>query len=78
MTTARKVLLALGVFAAAMTSLVGLALLLVLIFLGGPQIGGYVAGILGLGVVAESIITVTIFMALPAAMITYLKLKFND
>lgn len=78
MTIARKVLLALGIFGVTISCLVGLAILLVLIFLGGPHLASYLAGLLGLGVVAESVITVVIFMALPAAMITYVKLKIND
>ena len=76
MAMARKVLVAIGIFATVMTCLVGLALLMVLILLGGPHLASYLAGLFGLGVLVEFIITVVIFMVLPAVMITFTKLKY--
>lgn len=68
--------MALGIFATVMACLVGLALFVIMIFLGGPHLASYLAGLLGLGVLAEFLITVVIFTVLPAAMITFTMLKY--
>lgn len=56
--------------------LVALASLIILTLVGGPYLAGYVAGLFGLGALAELIITGFLFMVIPAGMITYV--KFND
>ena len=74
MAMARKALMALGIFATVMACLVGLSMLIILIIAGGPAMASYVAGMFGLGVLAEFLIMMVVFMALPAAYITYIKL----
>lgn len=76
MAMARKALMAIGIFATVMACLVGLALFMILIITGGPHLASYLAGLFGLGVLAEFLIMMTIFMVLPAAMITFTKLKY--
>jgi len=76
MTTARKVLLALGIFGVTISCLVGLALFVIMVVFGGPHLASYLAGLFGLGALAEVIITGFLFMVIPAGVITYV--KFND
>ena len=76
MAIAKKALMAIGIFGVALACLVGLAMFMMLIVLGGPHLASYLAGLFGLGVLVEFIITVAIFMALPAVMITFTKIKY--
>jgi hypothetical protein len=72
----RKALVVAGFFAASVVGLAILMTLVIMVIYGGPTLASYVAGLFGLGAIAEMIITVSIMASLPAALLTYL--KFND
>ena len=77
----RKILLALGIFTMAISFLVAAVLLVIMVIFGGQPLASYVAGLFGLGTLAEFIITVAIFMVIPgitvipAVVVTFLELN---